>query len=186
MLRKSTRRIEMTSEERRIKIFMTMAYLVAMQSKDNRTKIGAVVVGPDNEVRSTGYNGQPRGCDDEEEKRLEHPEKYFWFEHAERNAIYNAARMGLSTKGCTMYTMGIPCADCARAVIQSGIDIVVYDHSWNDKNTDKWKESIERSKKMFTETGVELFPWFGNPLQLAAVQHGERIKIAVEGFDKED
>jgi dCMP deaminase len=175
----------MTSEERRIKIFMTMAYLVAMQSKDDRTKIGAVVVGADNEVRSTGYNGQPRGCDDSQADRHERPEKYFWFEHAERNAIFNAARMGLSMKGCTLYTMGIPCADCARAVIQSGITRVVYDRSWNERNSDRWKASIERSEQMFVETGVALIGWDRRPLNLVATQHGERIEICAED-SKED
>ena len=50
------------------------------------------------------------------------PEKYFWFEHAERNAIIVKHRIGVSTKGCTMYlTCGIPCGDCARAIINVGI-----------------------------------------------------------------
>ena len=46
-------------------IHMTTAYVVALGSKDTRTKIGSVVIGPDNEIRSTGYNGFPRGLDDD-------------------------------------------------------------------------------------------------------------------------
>jgi len=158
-------------------IYMTMAYLVAMQSKDKRTRIGAVIVGPDNEVRSTGYNGLPRGCDDDKDARQIKPEKYFWFEHAERNAIYNAARMGLSMKGCTMYTMGIPCADCARAAIQSGITKMVVHRPWNENNTAKWVESCARSRVMFNETGVEVVEWEGEILKLEAMQHGYPKKL---------
>ena len=77
-------------------------------------------------IVSTGYNSFPRGIDDNVAERQERPEKYFWFEHAERNAIYNAARIGVSTKGCTMFlTCDIPCADCARGIINAGI-IKVY------------------------------------------------------------
>ena len=59
--------------------FMTMVYLAAMRSKDESTHIGAVIVGPDNEVRSTGYNSFPRGMNDDIKKRQKRPEKYFFF-----------------------------------------------------------------------------------------------------------
>ena len=155
---------------------MTMAYLVAMNSKDKRTKIGAIIVGPDKEVRSTGYNGMPRGCQDDISSRQSVLEKYFYFEHAERNAIYNAARMGLSMKECVMFTLDIPCADCARAIIQSGIDEVVYHIPWNNENSVKWKESTKYSKIMFKETEVKLTGWNGNILNITSLQHGKLIK----------
>ena len=102
--------------------FYNIAQQVKEKSKDERTKVGAVIVGKDKEIVSTGYNSFPRGIVDNRPERQERPEKYFWFEHAERNAIYNAARIGVSTKGCTMYlTCGIPCADCARGIINAGI-----------------------------------------------------------------
>ena len=75
---------------------------VAVKSKDPTTKIGALIVGPDREIRSTGYNSFPRGLDDNVRERMERPEKYYWIEHAERNAIYNAARCGTTLKGCTV------------------------------------------------------------------------------------
>lgn len=136
--------------------FMTMAYLAAMKCKDKRTHIGAVVVGKRKEVRSLGYNGLPRGADDDVPERQEAPEKYYWFEHAERNAIYNATLMGVSLEGCTMYTNGTPCMGCARAVVQSGIKEVVVDKAWDEKNEDIWKEEAERSVVLFKETGVTL------------------------------
>ena len=83
--------------------FRGIVHQVKLKSKDERTQIGALIVGVDNEIVSTGYNSFPRGIVDSRPERQERPEKYYWFEHAERNAIYNAARIGVSTKGCTMY-----------------------------------------------------------------------------------
>ncbi len=137
-------------------VYMNLVYLIASLSKDKRTHIGAVVIGPDNEIRSTGYNGFVRGANDDVPERQEKPEKYYWMEHAERNVIYNATLNGVSLKGCIMYTNGVPCADCARAVIQSGIKEVVVDKAWNDNNTEKWKENAKRSMQMFKETGVSV------------------------------
>lgn len=158
--------------------FMSMVYLVAMKSKDPRTKIGAVIVGDDNEVISTGFNGLPRGVMDGGKnedtgdvflvypERHQRPEKYFWYEHAERNAIYNAARVGVPLKSSTMYTQGIPCADCARGVIQAGIKIVIIHKGWEDagsyRDSKKWAESAERSKQMFSEARVMLEYYSGD------------------------
>ena len=101
--------------------FLALAHVASGMSKDRSTKVGAVIVGPDRDIRATGFNGFPRGCDDDVEARHERPAKYLWTEHAERNAIYHAARTGVSVKGCEMIVTCHPCADCARAIIQSGI-----------------------------------------------------------------
>jgi len=76
--------------------FLNIAENVKLKSKDKRTQIGAVIVGKGNEIVSTGYNSFPRNINDSIEERQVRPEKYYWFEHAERNAIYNAARIGVS------------------------------------------------------------------------------------------
>lgn len=138
--------------------FNEMAKLVASKSKDRSTKVGVVVVGPDNEVRSTGYNGFPRGIDDSIEERHLRPAKYAWTEHAERNAVYNAARIGVSLKGCTMYFDGdpYPCQDCARAVIQSGISTVVGTDIPFEGVGQQWKESCALGKQMLEEAGVKI------------------------------
>lgn len=161
--------------------FMSMSYFVAMKSKDPSTKIGAVVVGPDNEVRSTGYNGLPRGVNDNVPERDTRPTKYFYYEHAERNAILNAARMGISTDDCTMYTPGLPCADCCRAIIQSGIRKVVIDWRWdkearmNTEANQKWLESCSYSKNMFSESGVEVVEYNGQILTEITALRGDKI-----------
>lgn len=140
-----------------IEYFLNIAEQVKLKSKDKSTQIGAVIVGKDKEIRSTGYNSFPRGLDDNKPERQERPEKYFWFEHAERNAIYNAARMGTPLDGTTIFlTSGLPCADCARAIINSGIKRVYCKSICTTKNKDKWVESQEKSLQMLKECGVEV------------------------------
>ena len=129
-----------------VEYFQNLAHQVKLKSKDEKTQIGAVIVGKDKEIVSTGYNSFPRGIDDTIKERQERPEKYFWFEHAERNAIYNAARIGVSTKGCTMYlSCGIPCSDCARGIINAGITRIFCERAGHGANGIKWQESAERS-----------------------------------------
>lgn len=140
--------------------FLELAKSVGQWSKDRSTKVGCVIVGPDREIRSTGYNGFPRGVNDEPDCRHARPTKYLFTEHAERNAIYNAARMGTSLLNCTLYfywpASGPPCADCARAIIQSGISRVVGKVGDDDPTTwrQDWKESQLVSVEMFNEANV--------------------------------
>ena len=134
--------------------FMQMAKLVATKSKDRSTKVGCVIVGPNHEIRTTGYNGFCRGVDDDVDLRHEKPEKYFWAEHAERNAIYNAARNGIPLEGCTAYVTLLPCADCTRGLIQSGVKRIFV--CILSDATRKWQESFEYSHVMALEAGVEI------------------------------
>lgn len=140
-----------------INYFLGIAEQVKLKSKDESTQIGAVIVGKDREIRSTGYNSFPRGLDDNRPERQERPVKYFYFEHAERNAIYNAARVGIPLDGSSIYlTSGLPCADCARGIINSGIKKVYCKPVCTTKNKEKWVESQEISQKMLEECGVEV------------------------------
>jgi len=160
--------------------FMSMAYLVAMKSKDQSTHVGAVIVGPNNEIRSTGYNSFVRGINDNVPERHERPEKYFWMEHSERNAIFNAARVGTSTEGCIMYTPGIPCADCCRGIIQSGIKEVVVHNKWdmNNPGHEKWAKAAERSSIMFEEASVKLRVYRGKiTTELFALINATKIDL---------
>lgn len=137
--------------------FIEIAKVVRTKSKDPSSQIGVVIVGPDNEIRSTGYNGFPRGVLDLAERWTDRPTKYKYVEHAERNAIYNAARCGIGTKGCSMFMVAFgppttPCIECAKAVIQAGIIEVV---GWPLKPADAaWHESQKFSLDMLTEAGV--------------------------------
>ena len=137
--------------------FLNIAEQVKLKSKDQSTQIGAVIVGEDKEVLSTGYNSFPRGLDDSLQERQERPEKYFWMEHAERNAIYNAARIGVSLKNSTIYlTSGLPCMDCARGIVNSGVKIVYCKQVCTTKNKDKWEESQQKSLELLGECGIDV------------------------------
>lgn len=133
--------------------FMRVAEAVAQLSKDS-TKVGAVLIGADGEGGPWGYNGAPRGCTADEDERRERPEKYWWFEHAERNAIYAAARTGFSTKGTTLVVTHPPCMDCARAIVQAGITTVVAG-STDTLNAERWNEHLVRAAMLFEEVGVK-------------------------------
>jgi dCMP deaminase len=136
--------------------FMAMARLVAKKSKDQSVQVGVVIVGPDHEFISSGYNGFCRGIDEDIPERWERPIKYQWVEHAERNAIYNAARTGAITKGCTAYMESPPCADCGRALIQAGIIEVVVTTQNPFRDRQDWKESIQFAMDMLAEAGVRV------------------------------
>jgi deoxycytidylate deaminase len=205
--------------------FIEMAFLVASKSKDPSTQVGCVIVGPDNEIRSTGFNGFPRGVEEmvdctphyvhdvgydiytrtltatcncgalvkeiappseqwlasrhitmydahmvhakladhfngpiggqELSPRWERPDKYAYVEHAERNAVYNAARVGVPLEGCTAYLNWepYPCVECAKAFIQAGIvEVVGPDIPFSGTSNHDWK--FNKSLEMFNEAGV--------------------------------
>lgn len=136
------------------KYFLELAGKVAEPSKDRSTKLGCVIVGESNEILSTGYNGFPRGVNDDIDERHDRPLKYKWTEHAERNAIYNAARSGIRLKNSRIYVPWFPCADCARAIIQSGItEVICYS---DGLDAVRWKEDFEIAKTMFIETNTSV------------------------------
>ena len=135
---------------------MLLAHEISGWSKESGRRVGAVIVGPDKEIRATGFNGLPRGVDDSVESRhsRETGAKYLWSSHAERNAIYNAALVGVSVKGCTLYVPWFPCLECAKAIIQSGIsELVAYPTNVNDQ---KWVAEFEISLQMLSEAAVRI------------------------------
>ena len=136
------------------KKFIKLSSHVSDWSKDKNKKVGAVIVDSDNIVLSMGYNGIPRGCDDTDETRYERPTKYLFTEHAERNAIYHAARHGVSLKGCKMYVTLFPCADCARAMIQSGITKLIAPEP--NLEHEVWGDHFKASIQMMEEANVEI------------------------------
>ena len=138
------------------KRFLALCEHISGWTEDRDFKVGAVIVGPDLEIRSTGYNGLPRGVKSTQEERFDRAtgEKFFWFEHAERNAIYNAARVGTAVADCTIYINRFPCSDCARAIIQSGIKTVCCPAKpINDGALD---HSFDVADELIREAGVRL------------------------------
>jgi dCMP deaminase len=136
------------------KKFIKLSKHISEWSKDKNKKVGAVIVDNDNIVLSMGYNGIPRGCDDSDECRYERPTKYLFTEHAERNAIYHAARHGVSLKNCKMYVTLFPCADCARAMIQSGITKIIAPEP--NLEHEVWGTHFKAAIQMMEEANIQI------------------------------
>ena len=136
--------------------FMEVVDVVATWSKDRSTKCGCVIIGKNNEILSTGYNSFPRGVDDNIDLRHQRPVKYLYTEHAERNAIYNAARNGVKLEGTIMILKWYPCANCARAIIQSGIKKIYCEKPGDSEKDQRWKDEFRVSSTIFDEAGVEV------------------------------
>ena len=131
--------------------FMNIAILVSSRSKDKSTKVGAVIV-KDRVIVSTGYNGFPRGIDDDRIERHERPLKYQFTCHAEENAIFNAARIGAKVAGSDIYVTLHPCTECSKAIIQSQIKRVIVLSDCNDR----WTDDFQFSRALLTEGGVDV------------------------------
>ena len=133
--------------------FMGLAFLSAYRSKDPNTKVGACIADQNHKVVSIGYNGMPRGVNDDDlswNKGEGLDSRYLYVCHAEFNAILNT-RDGTSLNGCTLYVTLFPCNECAKAVIQTGIKEVVYADN-------KYKDTIgvQASLKMLTLAGIKV------------------------------
>lgn len=136
------------------KRFMDLAEYYSTWSKDKNRGVGAVIVNKDGIDIVKGYNGFPKGVNDEVEERYFYPLKDFWTIHAEQNAIYKASREGISINGCTLYCTYFPCANCAKAIIQSGIIKIISPQP--DMTHKTWGETWKISLEMLTECGVEI------------------------------
>lgn len=135
--------------------WMQEAFKLARKSPDPSTQNGAVIVHNQHGIVAEGFNEFPAGVHYTDE-RWDRPAKYDFIEHAERNAIYEAARYGVAIEGTTMYLVGgPPCTDCARAVIQAGIDkLVYYEHSPGAH----WDQSLDTATTILVEAGIYLVP----------------------------
>ena len=132
--------------------FIGLAQHISTWSKDPSTKVGCVVVGADREIRSTGFNGFPRGINDDEERLTDREKKYPLICHAEETAIMHAARIGVSLKDSTAYVTWPPCSRCARSLIQAGIREIVYPET--GKIPERWIEDFTIADSMLNEAGV--------------------------------
>jgi dCMP deaminase len=141
------------------RIGLERARAVARQSRDPKTQVGCVILHPDRGLVSEAANDFPAGLmiSANSGRRLA-PEKYKWIEHAERRAIYAAARDGVPTRGATLYLYGgEPCAECARGAIEAGIIRIVC--APDPSKTGHWRQSYEVSRAMLAECAIALETW---------------------------
>jgi len=131
-----------------------VCFSYAKKSPDRSTQNAAVLISKSGQIiyQTISANNFPHGVPKSPD-RLERPTKYFYTEHAERNAIYAAANAGISTNGLTMVAIWASCADCARSIIQSGITTLV---RYKLETPEHWEASVDAAETMFREADVKL------------------------------
>jgi dCMP deaminase len=151
-----------TTGDRWDRHFLQLCQDHARMSKDPRTRVGAIIVGPDREIRSAGFNGFPRGIADTAERLNDRDMKLRLVVHGEMNAVLAAARTGTPLKGCTLYLAatddtgevwgGVPCTRCTVEVIQAGITEIV---SFTPKAVpSKWHDDLALARTILAEAGI--------------------------------
>lgn len=137
--------------------FMALAEMVSTWSSCYREdrQVGAVVV-RDKRILTTGYNGAPAGVMSCKERgeclRVKENiasgtrHELCYAVHAEQNAVIQAAKLGVSLEGATLYVTHQPCVICTKIIINSGIKKIVYKYPYPD----------EFSRKLLEDAGVKL------------------------------
>lgn len=130
---------------------------IAQFSRDPHTRVGCALTNDSGNILLMGYNDYPENMLIIPQERKERPEKYKWIEHAERNVLFTAARLGISTSGLTMHQNLCPCTECARAIVHSGLKrVVTHRPDLDNEAVQRWHEDMKRSLEMFSETNVEI------------------------------
>ena len=131
------------------KRYLRMAAIWAENSYCRRRQVGALIV-KDKMIISDGYNGTPSGfenvCEDEDGNTK------LYVLHAEANAITKIACSNNNSRGATLYVTASPCIECAKLIIQAGIQRVVYSEQY------RLTEGIELLQRANIETiyiGIE-------------------------------
>lgn len=146
--------------------FRTLVALAHL-SPDRSTRIGCVIADPTGKVLATGTNRFTAGLQPTERHHAR-PAKYLFTEHAERCAFYAAARAGVSLRGGTIYVRGLPCADCARGVVESGLRCVV---SSGTMLNGRWEASQEAGREILASADVAVRIANGLPADMMAALH---------------
>lgn len=142
--------------------FLRLSVMHASMSKDPNTRVGAVIVGPDREIRATGFNGLPRLICDSPERLNNRAVKLELIVHAECNAICAAARVGVPLLGCTLFLAatddsgmvwgGPPCTRCTVHALQAGITQVV--SRPRKAVPSRWHADLDVAEALLAEAGV--------------------------------
>ncbi|MBK1666502.1 hypothetical protein CKO28_00410 [Rhodovibrio sodomensis] len=145
---------------------MSEAVQKTAYSKDPRRKVGAYISGARNKPIAWGYNGLPRGIDDSPSRLQVRSAKLKLMAHAERNALDNAEQ---PVVGATLYCTQIPCAECAKSIVQRGISRVVCPEP-DQQVSEYWRQDAAISMIQFAEAGVTLEWYEGPALDLLALR----------------
>jgi len=132
------------------------------ESGDQSTRNCALLFDPAaGEVIEYGVNRFPVLKLKADARNHERPRKYAFIEHAEREVIYKCARLGKTTKGLIMVCPWACCPDCARAIVTSGIPLVVAHKQAFAKTPERWREPIEHGLEILRAGDVIYHLWDG-------------------------
>jgi dCMP deaminase len=131
---------------------MAAALRAAAESPNRVRRVGAVLVARDG-TEIAACNTFPDGVRDTEERHAGDG-RFVWMEHAERHAIFAAARRGVATAGAHLTSTFFPCIDCARAIVDCGIACL--DTPAPDFDDEVWGSAFERSRVILAEGGVRV------------------------------
>lgn len=149
-------------------------YRIAGLTSDDRSNQNAALLWNGEEVLAIATNRIPDDVVKTEERITKRPTKYAFIEHAERGAIYEAAKKGIKTEGLTMVCPWFACADCARAIVLAGIKTVIghkqrmeMTNLGREKVTDtvdnRWTTAVSDGDLILQEAGIECI-YFDGPV----------------------
>lgn len=135
--------------------FLPVVQAIAGLSKDPSTKVGAIALDDNRNIVAVGYNGFPRGVNDDHARYADRSTKYKLIAHAEQNVVAQAAYSGRSLAGTTVILSALyPCSACAKSLIQAGVKRVISPMPNADP---RWEEEAKWAQLMFEEAGVEVW-----------------------------
>lgn len=141
------------------KNLLKIAYSKAQKSTNPSTQNGAILVDDKGNIVLSAINSFPDGLKETQERQIK-PLRHKFSVHAERNVLYQAARLGIKTKGLTMVCPWAACSDCAQAIIQTGIKRLVTHKQALNRSGDLQKD-IELAFTMLREAGVKIIVFDG-------------------------
>lgn len=164
--------IEVVNDELH-KVFLREAYRYGFENaNDKSTKNGSLLINKIGEIITFGCSGLPPEIKDLPQ-RHERPLKYSYVKHAERDAIFNAAKQGIATKGLTLYCPWYACAHCAIAIVSAGIESIIGHEEVMLKSPEHWQKEIDIGIEILKEAGVKTFLYRGKISGVSALINGE-------------
>jgi dCMP deaminase len=133
--------------------FLRIAEEVRTWSHDPSIKCGCVLV-RDRRILATGYNGFPAGLSDSLPLYEDREYKLAVVIHAEKNSLFNAAKNGANTQGCTAYVTFPPCSQCASALVQAGVAEVVCPDPAGSPS--RWKENFQIGQRILQDLQISV------------------------------
>lgn len=164
--------------EQQGKFWIAQCYEEATKSPDPSTQLGAaIVLGNQLETSTLSHNGPTAGWNMTDYEWNDKPTKYQLVEHAERRAIYRSTKSGLWLEGATLVASWAACADCARAIVESGITTLIRHYPPLDDATERWLQSVTMGDSIMRANGVNIIDVIG------AIEGAPKILRGGEWFD---